>query len=95
MKAYRGDRGIAPFIISLHIEVVLNVTPRPLYPQEKDPNTHWIEVERALQPVWAILEKRKYLAPAGIRVPDRPARRHSLYRLHYPGSWSGEGATFT
>jgi hypothetical protein len=25
------------------------------------------------------------LAPTGIRSPDRPARRQSLYRLRYPG----------
>ena len=32
-------------------------------------------------PVWTGAEN---LAPTGIRSPDRPARRQSLYRLHYP-----------
>ena len=25
--------------------------------------------------------------PTGIRSPDRPARRQSLYRLRYPAHW--------
>ena len=32
-------------------------------------------------PVWTCAEN---LAPTGIRSPDRPARRKSLYRLRYP-----------
>jgi hypothetical protein len=28
----------------------------------------------------------EYLAPTGIRSPDRPVRSESLYRLSYPGS---------
>jgi hypothetical protein len=32
--------------------------------------------------VWTGAEN---LAPTGIRYPDRPARRESLYRLSYPG----------
>jgi hypothetical protein len=32
--------------------------------------------------VWTGAE---YLAPTGIRSPDRPARSESLYRLSYPG----------
>ena len=27
----------------------------------------------------------KFRPPTGIRSPDRPAHRHSLYRLPYPG----------
>ena len=32
--------------------------------------------------VWTVAD---YLAPTGIRSPDRPARSESLYRLSYPG----------
>jgi hypothetical protein len=34
-------------------------------------------------PVWTGAEN---LAPTGIRSPDRPARRQSLYRLRYPAA---------
>ena len=30
---------------------------------------------------------RENLAPTGIRSPDRPARRQSLYRLRYPAHY--------
>jgi hypothetical protein len=33
-------------------------------------------------PVWT---GAKYLAPSGIRSPDRPTLSESLYRLSYPG----------
>ena len=50
---------------------VVNATPRPLYPRERDPvpivqGTGW-----ALGPVWTGAEN---LAPTGIRSPDLPAR---------------------
>ena len=32
---------------------------------------------------------RKISPPTGIRSPDLPARSESLYRLGYPGPWSG------
>ena len=40
------------------------------------------EAGRAPGLVWTGAEN---LAPTGIRSPDRPARRESLYRLSYPG----------
>jgi hypothetical protein len=54
---------------------VVNVTPRPIYPQE-GPGTHCIGG-------W--VGPRVGLTPTGIRSPDRPARSESLYRLSYPG----------
>jgi hypothetical protein len=41
------------------------------------------------------LEKRKFLPPPGLELRSlgRPARRKSLYRLRYPGSYIGEIAS--
>ena len=54
--------------------------PAAPYPRER-PGTHLQEVGWASGPVWTGAEN---LAPTGIRSPDRPARRQSLYRLRYP-----------
>ena len=48
----------------------------------KDPVPIVQEAVWAPGPVWTDAE---YLAPTGIRSPDRPARRKSLYRLSYRG----------
>ena len=61
---------------------MVNITPRPLYPRERDQvrivqEPGWVSV-----PVWAGAES---LASTGIRSPDRPARGKSLYRLSHPG----------
>ena len=62
---------------------VVNAMPRPLYPRE-GPGTHciggWVDPR-------AGLEGAEYLAPTGIRFPDRPARSESLCRLSYPGPY--------
>ena len=47
----------------------------------KDPVLILQEAGWASGPVWQSVEN---LAPIGIRSPDRPARRQSLYRLRYP-----------
>ena len=54
--------------------------PAAPYPQ-KDPVPIVQEAGWASGPVWTGAEN---LAPTGIRSPDRPARRQSLYRLRYP-----------
>ena len=59
---------------------VVNATPRPLYPRERDPAYMVQETGMAQRPVWTCEEN---LALTGIRSPDRPALRHSLYRLSY------------
>ena len=59
----------------------VNVTPRPHLTPGKDPVPIVQEAGWASGPVWTGAEN---LAPAGIRSPDRPARRQSLYRLRYP-----------
>ena len=47
----------------------------------KDPVPIVQEAGWASGPIWAVEEN---LAPTGIRSPDRPVRRQSLYRLRYP-----------
>jgi hypothetical protein len=61
---------------------VVNSTPRPLYPRERDPVPIVYDAGWAPGPVWTAA---KNLAPTGIRSPDRRARSESLYRLSYPG----------
>ena len=50
----------------------------------KDPVPIVQEAGWASGPVWIGAE---HLAPTGIRSPDRPACRQSLYRLSYPAHW--------
>jgi len=59
---------------------VVNATPRPLYPRERDPVPIVEEAGWAPGPVGTGAEN---LAPTGIRSPDLPARSESLYRLRY------------
>ena len=65
---------------------MVNSTPRPLYPRERDPIPIAQEAEWAPGPVWM---GAKNLAPIGIRSPHRPARSDSLYRLRYLGPYEG------
>ena len=51
-------------------------------PPKKDPIPIVQKAGWAPGPVWTGAEN---IAPIGIRSPDRPARRNSLYRLSYPG----------
>jgi hypothetical protein len=62
--------------------VVVNSTPRPLYPRERDPVPIVQDAGWAPGPVWTYA---KNLAFTGIRSPDCPARSESLYRLSYRG----------
>jgi hypothetical protein len=55
--------------------------PRPLSTPGNDPVPILQKAGWAPGPVWTGAE---YLAPTGIRSPDRPARIQSLYRLSYP-----------
>ena len=65
-----GGRGIAPLILNpgsrqvggeLHASLALPLERIPVH-------TGW-----APEPVWMFLEKRKSVAPTGIRTPDWPA----------------------
>jgi hypothetical protein len=61
-------------------------TPRPgRFTPGKESTPFVKEAGWAPGPVWTSAEN---LAPTGIRSPDRPFRRKSLYGLSYPGSLS-------
>jgi hypothetical protein len=62
---------------------LVNVTPRQLYPREKNPVPILQETGWDSGPAWTDAEN---LAPIEIRSPDRPTRSESLYRLGYPGA---------
>ena len=62
------------------MEWVVNATPRPLYPREREPVAIVQEAGWASGPVLMASEN---LAPTGIRSPDRPTHRESLYQLRY------------
>jgi hypothetical protein len=62
---------------------MINVTSRPLYPQERDPVSIVQEAGWTPEPVWTGAEN---LTTTGIRSPDRPALSELLYRLSYPGA---------
>ena len=55
--------------------LVVNATPRPLYPWERDPVAIVQEAVWVPGPLWTAAEN---LAPNGIRYPDRPSRGKSL-----------------
>ena len=59
---------------------MVNATPRPFYPRERD------SVPILKEAAWApglILTGAENFAPTGVRSLDRPARSESLYRLRY------------
>jgi len=55
---------------------VVNATPQPLYPRERDPVPILQEAGWAPGPVLMVAE---YLTSTGIRSPEPPARIESLY----------------
>jgi len=55
--------------------------PRPHLTSGKDSVPIVQEAGWVSGPVWT---SRENLAPTGIRFPDRPTSRQSLYRLRYP-----------
>ena len=81
--ALRESRGIALlYFRPLHLKGVRDQRHAPAapYPRER-PGTHctrgWVGPRAGLD--WCGKSH-----PTGIRSPDRPARRQSLYLLHYP-----------
>jgi hypothetical protein len=54
--------------------------PAATYPRERDAVPIVQEAGWASGPVWTSADN---LVPTGIRSPNRPARRQSLYRLSY------------
>jgi len=65
---------------------VVNSTSRPLYPSEWH-GTHY--TGGWLGPTTNFDGRRKSRSSTGIRSPNRPACRKSLYRLSYPGPQTG------
>ena len=61
---------------------VVNATPRPLYPRERDAMPIVQETGWAPGQVWTCAEN---LALTGIQSPARAVRSESLYRLSYRG----------
>jgi hypothetical protein len=61
---------------------VVNATPQPLYPQERQPVFTIQENERT---PWSDWKGAENIAPTRIRTPDCQARSESLYRRRYPG----------
>ena len=75
------SRGITLFYFWPRRGWGVSVMPRPHLTPGKDPVPIVQEAGWASGPVWTGAEN---LASTGIRSPDRPARRQSLYRLRYP-----------
>jgi hypothetical protein len=53
---------------------MVNITSRPLYPRERIQVPAEYEAEWAPEPVWTFWRIEIYLASAGIRTPEFPAR---------------------
>jgi hypothetical protein len=62
---------------------VVSFTPRPLYPRERAPGTHWIRGWVNPRAGLDHMEKCKFFTPPGFELQPlgRPARSQSLYRL--------------
>jgi len=73
MKACWGSGGIALLIPDLAIRwrCVVSFTPRPLYAQGKSP---WYPLDRLAGSQSRSGHGGRERAPAGIRIPDHPAR---------------------
>jgi hypothetical protein len=72
MKAKCGSRGMALLFFNLVVRWVwvVNDTPQSLYPWERHPAPVVQEAVWALGSVRTGAEKRKCLAPKGVRIPD-------------------------
>jgi hypothetical protein len=86
MKAQKwSTRMVLPIHnIGARSQWVIKVTPRLLHPLESIPIPNVEEAVWVRWPVWTDVEKRKSLAPMGIRVPDRSAYKESQLWLRYP-----------
>jgi hypothetical protein len=85
MKPQSGSRGIALRFLTLvsRRRWVVNFKNRLLYPRKGTPLPIEEEAERAPEPVWTVLEKRKSMSPPPDSNADRPAYGESPYRLRY------------
>jgi hypothetical protein len=65
--------------------LVVSFTPRPLYPWERSPCTHWMRDWVDRRGGLEAVEKRKMVCPCRESNPGRPTRSALLYRLSYLG----------
>jgi hypothetical protein len=77
MKTNRYSTGIVPPILNLGTRrrQMVNFTPG------RGPVSIELEAAWTPEPSWTSLEKRKFLAAAGIRTPDRPNSSESLHGM--------------
>jgi len=77
--------GIAQLFLNLGTRrgCVVSITPRPPLPPGKDPGTHC--TGGCVGP-GAGLDRCGKSRPTGIRSPDFPARRQSLYQVRIPAA---------
>jgi hypothetical protein len=61
---------------------MVNASPRGLYSREENPMP---TIQEAGWATWLVWTGAEILAQTGIRSPDRPALKESIYRLRYPG----------
>jgi hypothetical protein len=75
---------------------MVSVTPRPLYPLERAPGTHWMGSWIYPRAGLDNVEKRQFLTLSGLelRPLGRPARSQSLYRLRYSGCTLVESVSY-
>ena len=75
MKAYGGvKRSSTHLSLSPAERRVVNITLRPLCPQERTPIPNELEAGWASELVWTFGRREKSVAPNGIRTPDRTIR---------------------
>jgi hypothetical protein len=87
-RRYRGlNRSIALSMLNLGARggLVVNPTPRPLYPRERAPVPIMQDPGGAAGPVWTDVEKVKSLAATGFRTPKLSVHNESLCQLRCLG----------
>ena len=87
MKAYRGSRDIAPFILALGLdgEEWLASIPGRFIPGEWSPGTYWIGGFVGTTAGLDLVGKKIIFASAENRTPERPSRSLALkcYRVTF------------
>jgi hypothetical protein len=75
MKAYGGVKHSSNHLnLGPAERQVVNITPRPLCPQERTPIPTELEAGWAPELVWTFGRREKSVVPKGFRTPDRPVR---------------------
>jgi hypothetical protein len=79
-EAYWERRCVGPRILDFGTRWrwVVSFTPRPIYPRERTPGTHWIGVWVGPRAGLDSVVMKKFPAPNGTRNPDHPVRSPAL-----------------